>query len=95
MRVCDHPGWRRYTAFVGPLGDKISCSHRLKVRIEHVPVPAETRIRHHVVYLPAHSWLLLLLLLPVLLLLLLMVMALSDVVLLCRQRTGRLVHLCR
>lgn len=95
MRICDHTGWRRSTAFAGPLGEKVSCSHRLEVRVEHVPVPAETRVRHHVVYLPAHSWMSLLLLLLVLLLLLLMVTALSDVVLLRRQRAGRLIHLCR
>lgn len=82
-----------------PLREKVSCSHRLEVRVEHVPVPAETRVRHHVVYFPAHSWVSLLLLLLVLLLLLLplllMVVALSDVVLLRSQRAGRLVHLCR
>lgn len=71
-----------------------------KVRVKHVPVAVETRVGHHVVYLPAHSGvsllllLLLLLLLPVLLLLLVVMMSLSHVVLLRSQRAGRLVHLC-
>lgn len=81
-------------------GGIVSCSHRLKGRVKHIPVPAETRIRHHIVYFPARSWvslllLLLLLLLVLSLLLLLMVVALSDVVLLRCKRAGRLVHLCR
>ena len=79
-----------------PLGE-ISCSHRLEVRVEHVPVPAETRVRHHFVYLPAHCWvsLLLVLLLLLLLLLSLVVVSLPHVVLLRSQLAWRLVHLCR